>query len=254
MSTARARVSSKLRSSVAPEVDRRQGSPRRPVVGRVVAVLGHPEGRPPPLDLRHHFRDPHMLRSSVTPEGRPPLLWVAVESIRIRKVAILGRPGGATATCSRPAARPRSRCCESRPPRRTADAGGRICPTSAGRILSVLRGDRHRGATPLLTIPDLLRSSVTPEDDRHGWDSTTVKDAKELRSSIAPQGGRLQTDTAVPAADTAVAILSRPGRYQEPSRITDAAAVLRFSVTPSIDGRGLLAVVILGRGHPGSAR
>lgn len=87
----RVRRSKQLRSAVAPTDDRRmRGGGELERIGGV-AILGRPEGRPPPAGLGR-------VRGLVTPEGdrHPGMLD---QPVAPADVAILGHPGGRPPPC-----------------------------------------------------------------------------------------------------------------------------------------------------------
>ncbi len=112
-----------------------------------VAILGHPGGRPPPQNGLPYQWAGNGLRSSVTPEGDRHRDPQAVHP-QVRAVAILGHPGGRPPRAGPRSRRPRCSRCDPRSPRR-----------ATATVVRQVRGVVHHR----------LRSSVTPEGDRHSW-------------------------------------------------------------------------------------
>ncbi len=224
-----------LRSSAVPKDDRHADPAPPPGACGGVAILGRPEGRPPP----DHGRRPQR-RSGVSilgrPEGRPPLGGEGDAAGGV-EVAILGRPEG-------------------RPPRR-----GRV-KQRASPVVAIL--GRPEGRPPLVVGgPSPFRtSSCDPRPSRRTTATIPLKVIDELdrqlRSSAVPKDDRHRRRVDHRIQGEPVAILGRPeGRPPRGARTADGSATeaLRSSAVPKDDrhphghraGAPGVRVAILGR-------
>ncbi len=180
-----------------------------------VAILGHPGGRPPrrrPADGARWRRrcDPRSPRRATATSLTPGL------RCRSAQVAILGHPGGRP-----PHRRPEVGC---RPDRHVAilgHPGGRPPPPRRGspgcgarwlRSSVTPEGDRHHVVLAERRHRQMLRSSVTPEGDRHERECARYGlRSLWLRSSVTPEGDRHPPHPSGTHRPGPVAILGHPG-------------------------------------------